>query len=376
MRPKRNLHPLPFVCVATTFGPDGSPPVADSEYLSGVGTLLSLTAFLVALLMRFPLLLPALLVVLLGGQPVQAQDDGPRQLGAPPVMPPPPRPRAAPTPRQLDAVPVAPPDTTRRAVVTTPLPAPMAAPTSAPAPVYAPTPAGQLPGNNTRAARFQVGLKNGMVYNASDVETKSPLFGRSYLLLDGQRRFDLNEVGFYEDETGHYVRTTLPRSSREATLRREKTGRISLYSITSSQYSGPGGFGYPGYGGFGYGMGGFGGYPYGGYRTVKTEYFSKDNGPVQSLTTRNLMLATSDNPGVQQLLVQSRRYQQAVLASYVVGGGLLVAGLLQSLRPGDGGASISPLMYAAIPVLIVPLVLQGKQANNQRQAISLYNARQ
>ncbi len=323
--------------------------------------------------MKFPALLSTLVVVLLSGQAAQAQDDGPRQLGVPPAMPTPARPRAAPAPRQLDTVPVAPRDTTRRAAVTTPLPGPMAGP----APVYAPTPAGQLPGNNSRPARFQVGLKNGLVYNASDVEIKSPLFGRSYLLLDGQRKFEMAEVGFYEDESGHYVRTTLPGSSREATLRRDKTGRISLYSITSSQYSsGPGGLGYPGYGypSYGYGYGGFGGYPYGGYRTVKTEYFSKDNGPIQNLSSRNLMLATSDNAGAQQLLVESRRYQQVTVASYLVGGGLLVAGLLQSLRPGDSGRGISPMVYAALPVLIVPIVLQGKQVNNQRQAISLYNA--
>ena len=324
--------------------------------------------------MRIPVLFPALALVLLGGQLAQAQDDGPRQLGAPPAVPAPARARPTPAPRQLETVPVAPPDTTRRAAVTAPLPAPMPA-----APVYAPTPAGQLPGNNTRPARFQVGLKNGMVYNASDVEIKTPLFGRSFLLLDGQRKFDLVEVGFYEDESGHYVRTTLPGSARESTLRRDKTGRISLYSITSAQYnSGPGGFGnpgfgYPGYGGYG-GFGGFGGYPYGGYRTVKTEYFSKDNGPIQNLSTRNLLLATNDNAGAQQLLAESRRYQQATVASYVVGGGLMVAGLLQSLRPTETGRTISPLIYAAIPVLIVPIVLQGKQANNQRQAIALYNA--
>uniref|UniRef100_UPI00054D4A76 hypothetical protein n=1 Tax=Hymenobacter sp. IS2118 TaxID=1505605 RepID=UPI00054D4A76 len=289
-----------------------------------------------------------------------------------PAMPPPAPRRAAPAPRQLDAVPVAPPDTTRRATVATPLPGPMAAP----APVYAPTPAGQLPGTNNRPTRFQVGLKNGMVYNAFDVETKTPLFGRSYLLLDGQRRFDLAEVGFYEDETGHYVRTNLPGASRETTLRREKTGRISLYSITTAQYnSGPGGFGYPGggYGMGGYGMGGFG-RSYGGYRTVKTEYFSKDNGPVQNLSNRNLMLATSDNAGAQQLLADSRRYQRATVVSYVLGGGLLAAGMLQTLRPTDSGRAISPLIYVAIPVLIVPVVLQSKQAKNQRQAITLYNA--
>ncbi|WP_156176245.1 hypothetical protein [Hymenobacter terrenus] len=319
--------------------------------------------------MRVPAFLPAVLLGLSFGHPVQAQDDGPRQLGAPPALPAPARPSTAPAPRQLETVPVAPPDSSRRTTVTTPLPGPM----TAPAPMYAPTPAGQLPGNNSRPARFQVGLKNGMVYSANDVETKSPLFGRSYLLLDGQRRFELAEVGFYEDESGHYVRTTLPNSSRESTLRREKTGRISLYSITTSQYSsGPGGFGYPGYGGYGYG--GFGGYPYGGYRTIKTEYFSKDNGPIQNLTAKNLLLATRDNAGAQQLLLESRRYQQATVASYVLGGGLLVAGLLQSVRNDGGGTSISPLVYAAIPVFIVPIVLQGKQANNQRQAIALYNA--
>ncbi|MFC7670183.1 hypothetical protein ACFQT0_24570 [Hymenobacter humi] len=91
-----------------------------------------------------------------------------------------------------------------------------------------------------------MGLKNGMVYNAFDVEMKTPLFGRSYLLLDGQRRFDINEVGFYEDESGHYVRTTLPNSQRETTLRRDKTGRISLYSITTrSTAPGPAGLATP-----------------------------------------------------------------------------------------------------------------------------------
>ncbi|MEJ7659971.1 MAG: hypothetical protein WKG07_10280 [Hymenobacter sp.] len=57
----------------------------------------------------------------------------------------------------------------------------------------------------------------------------------------------------------------------------------------------------------------------------------------------------------------------------MVGGGLLVAGLLQSFKANQSG--ISPLLYAAIPVLIVPLVLQGRQASAQRQAIALYNSR-
>lgn len=318
--------------------------------------------------MKLPVFFVSLLVLGTAAR-AHAQDDGPRQLGVPPT--------AAPTPRRPTPAATAPPrpvvaDTTVRQVVSQP--------GAAPAPVYAPTPAGQLPGGTTRPTRFQVGLKSGMVYNVYNVEQHSPIFGHSYLLLDGQRKIDFADVGFYEDESGHYVRTSLPGSSRENTFRRDRTGRISLYSTLSSSYSpGYGGYGMGGFGG-GYGMGGYGGYPgggygspYGGYRTTKTEYFSKDNGPIQNLNYRNLALATRDNAGAQELLAQGRHYQTAITAAYVVGGGLLLAGVLQSLRGTNGQQSISPLLYAGIPILIVPIVLQGKQASSQRQAISLYN---
>ncbi|WP_195809290.1 hypothetical protein [Hymenobacter polaris] len=310
----------------------------------------------------------------------QAQE-APRQLGGAPSLPTY-TPRPAPAPRQLDPAPApAVAADSARAQPAAAQPG-LAAPNGA-APQPAPGSVGTQPyimGGSTRPARFQVGLRNGQLYNVSDVEVKSPLFGRSFLLLDGQRRVDLSEVGFYENETGHYVRTTLPGSAREATLRREKTGRISLYATYNTSYSpgygglGYGGFGYGGlgYGGLGgYGMG-YGGYPYGGYRTTKTEYFSKDNGPIQNLNTRNLQLATADNAGAQALLANARRYQTSVTAAYIAGGGLLIYGALQSFRPNSTG--ISPFLYAAIPVLIVPLIFQGKQASAQRQAIALYNS--
>ncbi len=315
--------------------------------------------------MNLPVAAAALLSLVLCNRPGQAQDDGPRQLGGAPAVPNAPRP-TPPPPRQIDAVPApAAPDTSSVGV------APQPGPATAPQPVYVPTPPGQLPGNNSPSPRFQVGLKSGMVYNVRDVESRSPLFGHSYLLLDGQRKVDYADVAYYEDETGHYVRTTLPNSNRETTFKREKTGRISLYSTTSTTYNNYG----PGYGGVGYG--GFGypgryGSPYGGYRTVKTEYFSKDNGPVQNMTMRNLALATADNPGAQQLLADGRRYQTYVTASYVAGGGLLLYGLLQSLKTNSTG--ISPLVYLAVPILIVPVVLQGKQIEKQRDAIALYNS--
>jgi hypothetical protein len=308
--------------------------------------------------------------------PASAQD-APRQLGGAPVVPAPAPRQAAPPPRQLEAVPAASPtpavaaDSTRPAPVAT---TPAASPAPAPQPAQAGTSPFNRPyimGGSTQPTRYQVGLKSGAVYNAYDVEVKQPLFGRNFLLLDGQRRVELSEVGFYENETGHYVRTTLPHSSREATLRREKTGRISLYATYNTSYS-PGGYGMPGFGYGGYGYGGFGGSPYGGYRTTKTEYFSKDNGPIQNLNARTLALATTDNAGTQELLAQARRYQTSSTIAYVAGAGLLAYGLLQSFQANSNG--ISPVTYAAIPVLIVPLILQSKQASAQRQAIALYNS--
>jgi hypothetical protein len=294
--------------------------------------------------------------------PARAQTgDAPRELGAPPSMPAPTR-AQPPVPRQLSTAPGgagARPDSAGRMA-----PAPAAGyGTSRVAGAE-----GSLPGlGSQRQPRYQVGLKNGQLFTAADITQKSPLFGHPFLLLDGRQRVELAEVRFYEDETGHYVRTALPGSNRETTLRRDKTGRISLYSITSTQYN-PGGYGMGGYG-----MGSFG-MPYGGYHTVKTEYFSKDNGPIQNLTQRNLALATVDNSGSQALLANAARYQTFIVSSYVVGGGLLVAGFVQSLRAGNENRSFSPLVFAAIPVLVVPLVLKSKRDQAQKQAIALYNS--
>lgn len=311
--------------------------------------------------------------------------DTPRQLGGAPTVPTQ-APRPAPAaPRQLDAVPapvaappVAAPRTATVADSARQPPVVAAPPAVGPPPAPTPGPAarpGYIMGGSARPVRYQVGLKSGQVYNVYDVEVKSPLFGRSHLLLDGQQRIDLADVGFYEDQSGHYVRTTLPNSSRETTLRREKIGRISLYATYNTSYANSpyGGLGYGGFGYGGMGYGGFGGSPYGGYRTTKTEYFSKENGPIQNLNLRNLALATADNAGAQELLSNARRYRQSTIAAYVVGGGLLVAGLLQSVKP-NSNPGVSPLFYAAIPVLIVPLIFQSKQAAAQRQAIAIYNS--
>ena len=274
------------------------------------------------------------------------------------------------TPRELNSAPVptALPDSVARPAAA---PRVLAAPPALPDSARTARPATPLPPANT--TRYSVGLKSGQVLKGYDVEVKQPLLGRTFLLVDGQQKLDLNDVRYYEDETGFYVRTTLPgRTKRESTLRRDRVGRISLYSITSQQYSSnPYGYSPYGYGRYG----GYGGNGFGGYRTVRTEYFSKDNGPIEDLNIKNLQLATRDNPGSQQLLANARRYQTYTTLSYIGAGGLLVAGLVSGLG-GSNGFNVSPLVYAAIPLAIVPLVVGGKSQNNVKQAILLYNSGQ
>ncbi|GAB2957769.1 hypothetical protein GCM10027048_25560 [Hymenobacter coalescens] len=252
-------------------------------------------------------------------------------------------------------------------------------PPAAPDTVARTAPAQAAPVPQAPQPRYRIGLINGAVYAADDVEMRQPAIGRSYLLVNGQQRFELDQIKFYQDETGHYIRTALPGSRRQATLRRDKTGRISTYSITSQQYA-PGAFGGPwgygpgfGYGRFGspYGFGGpYGGYPYGGYRTVKTEYFSKDGGPIQDMSFRNLSVALSDNAGSAELLRDVARLRRFSTAGYVVGGGMMLAGMLNTF---SGANRISPLVFVSVPVLLVPTLLSGSQSKKLKQAVQLYN---
>ncbi|MDQ2768926.1 MAG: hypothetical protein M3Y54_00290, partial [Bacteroidota bacterium] len=68
--------------------------------------------------MKIPFAFAVLVPLLLGSAAARAQDDGPRQLGGAPALPPALPTRPVPAPRQLDTVPVAPADSSRRGVVT------------------------------------------------------------------------------------------------------------------------------------------------------------------------------------------------------------------------------------------------------------------
>lgn len=256
-------------------------------------------------------------------------------------------------PRQLGGVPAA-TDSARR---------PAAA--SVPAGSGVPAPAGP-------ASPFRVGLKTGPVLRAAHVAAHYPWLGRAYLLVDGQRRLALTEVGFYEDETGYFRRARPRGTFREATLRRVLPGRLSVYAPRTSLFRRLA---------VGSALLALGGPLLAATSAAAPPpgrgYFAKDDGPVYALTHGPLRRALGDSPGALALESRARRCEVGNTASAVLGTGLLVGGLVRAIGH-LGGANLNGdltlgLLGASVPLLVVPLVLKDQPAEHRRQAIELYN---
>ncbi len=222
------------------------------------------------------------------------------------------------------------------------------------------------------ASRFRVGLKTGPVLSATDVAAHYPVLGRSYLLLDGQKRLEMTKVGFYEDETGYYRRAQPKGNFREVTLRQVLAGRLSVYEPRTSTYQ------RLAMGSALLAMGS----PLFAAKAVTVPppargYFAKDEGMVYPLTHGNLYRAIGDSPDALTSEARAHCYEVANTASTVVGVGLLLGGLVRVIGHLSGsnlnGNLTLGMLGASVPLLVVPLVLKDKPAEHRRQAIELYN---
>jgi len=239
------------------------------------------------------------------------------------------------------------------------------------------TPAAPVPSDPARAPAgpanlFRVGLKTGPVLGAADVAAHHPLLGSPYLLVDGQRRVALADVGFYEDETGYYRRARPRGALREQTLRRVLPGRLSVYAPRTTLYrrlalgSALLAMGNPG-----------AAVEAAAFPPAGRGYFTQDEGPVYPLAHGHLRRALGESPGALTMETRAHRYEVGNTASTVLGVGLLVGGMVRVIGHLGGGHLNGDLtlglLGASVPLLVVPLVLKDKPAEHRRQAIELYN---
>jgi hypothetical protein len=212
---------------------------------------------------------------------------------------------------------------------------------------------------------FFVELQNGERVYARKLQYKSPIFKQNFFLLDDSLKYAPESIKFFQNQEGFFARLNAGRRYSDF-AQREMTGRVSTYFVLRTDYNSMS----PSIG-VGMGRYGYGGYGYGGYPTQrKVYYFSKDNAELVQMNYRNLRDALADNPGSLESLKQYKRSQNIQTAMYVVGAGLIFAGLQQSSGSNSG---YSPLLFIGLGVTILPTLIKFGRKDRLTEAIEVYN---
>ncbi|WP_066830409.1 hypothetical protein [Rufibacter ruber] len=213
---------------------------------------------------------------------------------------------------------------------------------------------------------YFIELHTGERVYARRLQYKSPVFKQNYFLLDDSLRYAPETVKYFQSPDGFFARLNAGRRYSDF-AQREQPGRVSTYFVYRTDYSSysPG---------IGVGMGGMGmgGYGYGYPTQRRVYYFSKDNGPLEPLTYKNLRVALSDNPGSIETLQQYKRGQNIRTGMYVVGAGLIIAGLQQQFNSGRN-SGYSPLLFVGLGVSLLPQIIKLVKKDQLAHAIELYN---
>ncbi|RNI32441.1 hypothetical protein EFA69_03715 [Rufibacter immobilis] len=222
---------------------------------------------------------------------------------------------------------------------------------------------------------YFVELYNGERIYARKLQFKSPVFKQNFFLLDDSLRYAPETVKYFQNQEGYFARVNAGRRFSDF-AQREQAGRISTYFVYRMDYNSfsPGiGIGMGRYGMGGYGMGGYGmgGYGYPSQRRVY--YFSKEQGPLEPLTYKNLRVALSDNPGSMESLQDYKRGQNIQTGMYIAGAGFIIAGMQQQFRGTSSGSSISPLLLVGAGITLLPQIIKLVKKDKLSEAIDLYN---
>lgn len=226
---------------------------------------------------------------------------------------------------------------------------------------------GQNSPNDIQEPGMFIGLNNGQRVYARKMQIKSPIFKKSFVLVNDSAQFDLASVQYFQNEDGFYSRIT--NGKRSDFAKRVSVGKISKFYTSKTTYDGyyPGAYSPYGYGGYGYG--------YGMPTTRRVFYFSKQGGPLEDLNYQNLQRALSENAGSMELLDRYRRGKRIETGLTVAGVGVFAYGMFSSLRnPSPGGLrQADPTLYLGLGLAAIPWVMHLFKKDHLTEAIELYN---
>ncbi|MCJ8163854.1 hypothetical protein MKJ04_03305 [Pontibacter sp. E15-1] len=217
----------------------------------------------------------------------------------------------------------------------------------------------------SRPGRYFLQLQSGEVIYGNRIQYKSPIFKSSHFLVDDSLKYNPSMVSAFQNDEGFFARVEAGNSYDDFAKRLLDGPRIDKYYTSRTSYD----YGYSPYS-----------YGYGGPRTSRKRiyFFSKDNGPLYLVDFQNLEQALADNPSSVALLNRYKKDKWINTGITIVGGGLLAAGAISSLRGSQdvnngGSVSVSPLVYAGAGVLGAQFVINLFQKDKLTQAMEVYN---
>ena len=191
------------------------------------------------------------------------------------------------------------------------------------------------------------------------VNIKHPVFAKKYLTLNDSTNYTLDKVKSFQTDDGYY--TIFNKSDDHyKMLRREKQGKIDLYSSYSMSSTG---------GSFTAGYGGSVSYSPGMVTTAKFDYYMK-NGIIKELDYDNLEIDLSDNEKSMGFLKSYKTLVYVQWGFFAAGAVMIISALAQAdketgLPKGQflGGGIVMGLAF--IPSLM--------KDDKLKQAVRVYN---
>lgn len=224
-------------------------------------------------------------------------------------------------------------------------------------------------------------LFTGNFIRGKTIDLMEPLFGNSYLLIDGNK-FSAHEVKFFSNDEGFYANTIkLQGLSTSSFARRVRKGRINLYERTTYDATALS-YGYagtPGFGGHGtYGtVGGFG---VGASLPHTKFYYNKGFGDIKHLDFYSLKNDMADDPLALAALNnwnQTRKKGNAFLYSSLLVTGVSFIAFTTKITESDDPRVTVELVGLSLGVsgLLIKYLAWDRNINprNLKKSVDMYN---
>lgn len=207
-------------------------------------------------------------------------------------------------------------------------------------------------------SNFYVQLRNGQKIESYDIILKRPLFKPDFVQVNGQVRYDLIQVDKINYRQGYYAVRTIGISTKPTLLNVDIEGPISLFYQYKTNSS------YDPYTGM---------YNYSGRRVY---YLEKRKFEVEKFKLYILERMVEDHLPSLELVQKARKLSVYTYAGYLVGGGLMLYGFLNSdVDPATGRIKINPITFVGMGISIIPLITGSKKEDLMMRSILVYNNR-